>query len=129
MKRALAFAVVVLLGLPPAAQAQSDRALSERIAVRDDAGRDDAEVGIVAFTRKPESVIRPVAFVIGGGPGTSSAYLNLGALGPRRIAFDRAASERRVLADNGESWLAFTDLVFVDAPGTGQGRLIGNDPK
>ena len=73
--------------------------------------------------------IRPVAFVVGGGPGTSSAYLNLGALGPQRIAFEGAASTPRPLLANKESWLAFTDLVFVDPPGTGQGRLLRNDSK
>ena len=46
-------------------------------------------------------------FVIGGGPGTSSAYLNLGALGPWRIAFEGAASTLRPLTANDESWLAF----------------------
>ena len=41
----------------------------------------------------------------------------------------RAASEVRPLLPNDESWLAFTDLVFVDPPGTGQGRLVANDGK
>ncbi len=80
-------------------QAQPALPVTERIAVRDDSGRIDAETGIVAFTRLPApGSIRPVAFVIGGGPGTASAYLNLGALGPSRIAFEGAASELRPLA-------------------------------
>lgn len=98
--------------------------------MRDDSGRIDAEAGIVTFTRAPvPGSMRPIAFVIGGGPGTSSAYLNLGALGPQRIAFAGAASEPRPLLANDESWLAFTDLVFLDPPGTGQGRLVRNDAK
>lgn len=111
-------------------QAQPALPVTERIAVRDDNGRIDAETGIVAFTRSPApGSIRPVAFVIGGGPGTASAYLNLGALGPSRIAFEGAASELRPLLPNNESWLPFTDLVFVDPPGTGQGRLVRTDDK
>ena len=120
---------VLVCSLPALAQVAAERPVTERIAIRSDSGRVDSETGIVAFTRKSDVGARPVAFVIGGGPGTSSAYLNLGALGPLRIAFDGAASTLRPLTVNDESWLAFTDLVFVDPPGTGQGRVIGNDAK
>jgi carboxypeptidase C (cathepsin A) len=129
MRRAPAAALLALVVLVPQAQAQAEGPAVERIAIRNENGRIDAEAGIVAFTRKTNPGVRPVAFVIGGGPGTSSAYLNLGALGPSRIAFDGAASGRRPLTANGESWLAFTDLVFVDPPGTGQGRLVARDAK
>jgi carboxypeptidase C (cathepsin A) len=126
--RIAAIMAALLFALP--AKAQTDPAIAERIALRNAANRVDAEAGIVAFTRKPgDGSQRPVTFAIGGGPGTSSAYLNLGILGPKRIAFDGAASELRPLIDNAESWLPFTDLVFVDPPGVGQGRLIGNDAK
>lgn len=119
-----------LLALIAPAQAQTiERPVTERIALRNESGRIDAEAGIVAFTRKHATANRPVAFVIGGGPGTSSAYLNLGSLGPQRIAFEGAASNLRPLVANAESWLAFTDLVFIDPPGTGQGRVIGTDAK
>jgi carboxypeptidase C (cathepsin A) len=128
MKRAFAAAILAVLVPVLPVHAQSDPPLAERVAVRDDRSRIDAEAGIVAFTRKAVAGdVRPVAFVIGGGPGTSSAYLNLGALGPSRIALDGAASELRPLVANGETWLAFTDLVFVDPPGTGQGRLVRAD--
>lgn len=120
----------MIAALARPAQAQSDLPSTERVAVRDESNRIDAEAGVVVFTRKTSSGdVRPVTFVIGGGPGTSSAYLNLGALGPQRIAFDGAASALRPLAANTESWLAFTDLVFVDPPGTGQGRLVRTDAK
>jgi carboxypeptidase C (cathepsin A) len=128
MRRALAAVLLVsVLALP--ARATSDAPVTERVAVQDDNGRTDAEAGIVAFVRKSSSGIRPVTFVIGGGPGTSSAYLNLGALGPSRIALNGMASEMRPLVANQDSWLGFTDLVFVDPPGTGQGRLIRTDAK
>ena len=95
--------------------------------MRDGNGRIDAEAGIVAFLREGHDAARPVTFVIGGGPGTASAYLNLGALGPWRIPF--AVSGARTLSPNADTWLDFTDLVFVDPPGTGLGRLVANDAK
>ena len=130
MHRCAAVLLAMLAGSVPApAQVAAERPVTERIAIRNESGRVDAETGIVAFTRNAGTGIRPVAFVIGGGPGTSSAYLNLGALGPSRIAFEGAASTLRPLTGNDESWLAFTDLVFVDPPGTGQGRILGGDAK
>lgn len=125
-----AFAATLLasmLALP--GQAQSDAPATDRIAVKDDNGRTDAEAGIVAFVRKPSSGTRPVTFAIGGGPGTSTAYLNLGALGPSRIDLNGAASDLRPLVANDDTWLGLTDLVFVDPPGTGQGRLLRTDAK
>jgi carboxypeptidase C (cathepsin A) len=117
---------------PPQSIDLPDRSLTfrlnaEAIAVRDDDGRIDAEAGIVAYLRDGGGSARPVTFVIGGGPGTASAYLHLGALGPWRIPF--SLSGVRQLQPNAESWLDFTDLVFIDPPGTGLGRLVANDAK
>jgi carboxypeptidase C (cathepsin A) len=70
---------------------------------------------------------RPVTFVFNGGPGASSAYLHMGAVGPRRLDFPTDGSLPAMparLVDNEESWLAFTDLVFVDPVGTGFSRII-----
>jgi carboxypeptidase C (cathepsin A) len=70
---------------------------------------------------------RPVTFVFNGGPGASSAYLHMGAVGPRRLDFPTDGSLPAMparLVDNDESWLAFTDLVFVDPVGTGFSRII-----
>lgn len=70
---------------------------------------------------------RPVTFVFNGGPGASSAYLHMGAVGPRRLDFPTDGSLPAMparLVDNDESWLAFTDLVFVDPIGTGFSRII-----
>ena len=69
-------------------------------------------------SRKP----RPITFVFNGGPGAASAYLHVGALGPRRVVFNRDGSlppPPAQLSDNRESWLPFTDLVFIDPIGTG----------
>ncbi len=75
---------------------------------------------------------RPVTFVFNGGPGASSAYLHMGAVGPLRVAFPPDGTLPRLpprLVSNEESWLAFTDLVFVDPVGTGFSRIIEDDGK
>jgi carboxypeptidase C (cathepsin A) len=70
---------------------------------------------------------RPVTFVFNGGPGASSAYLHMGAVGPQRVAFPADGTLPQLpprLVSNEDSWLAFTDLVFVDPVGTGFSRVI-----
>jgi carboxypeptidase C (cathepsin A) len=82
-----------------------------------------AEVAYVAYVM-PGDARRPVTFVFNGGPGAASAYLNIGAIGPWRMSFDRVAvSTPPALLPNGETWLDFTDLVFIDPPSTGYSRL------
>jgi carboxypeptidase C (cathepsin A) len=96
--------------------------------------RDDepvAEMFHVAYLlADADAESRPITFVFNGGPGASSAYLHIGALGPRRVAFDeggRVPAPPVRLVDNQETWLAFTDLVFVDPVGTGFSRAIQKD--
>ncbi len=75
---------------------------------------------------------RPVSFVFNGGPGASSAYLHVGGLSPRRVLFkpDGNLEPPPVrLVNNPESWIAFTDLVFVDPVGTGFSRIIEPEKK
>ncbi|WP_051340742.1 S10 family peptidase [Azospirillum halopraeferens] len=73
---------------------------------------------------------RPVAFVFNGGPGAASAYLHMGALGPRIVRFADDGTLVRPPApvdDNPHTWLRFTDLVFIDPVGTGFSRGLGRD--
>ena len=75
---------------------------------------------------------RPVSFVFNGGPGASSAYLHVGGLSPRRVLFkpDGGLEPPPVrLVNNPESWIAFTDLVFVDPVGTGFSRIVEPEKK
>lgn len=71
---------------------------------------------------------RPVAFVFNGGPGSSSAWLHLGAFGPQRLVLGEAgltkpeAPYRTV--DNQYSLLDVADLVFIDPIGTGFSRAV-----
>lgn len=86
-----------------------------------------AEVFSVASVADDGGPDRPVTFVMNGGPGASSAYLHLGAVGPRRVAFAEDGTllpPPSRLVDNAESWLGFTDLVFVDPVGTGFSRVV-----
>ncbi|HLI10390.1 MAG TPA: peptidase S10 [Alphaproteobacteria bacterium] len=70
---------------------------------------------------------RPVTFAFNGGPGAASAYLHLGAIGPRRLVLDAdgtVPSPPARFADNPLTWLTFTDLVFIDPVGTGFSRGV-----
>jgi len=70
---------------------------------------------------------RPVTFLFNGGPGAASAFLHLGTAGPWRVAFGATGSilpPPAMVEDNPESWLAFTDLVFIDPVGTGLSRTV-----
>ena len=93
--------------------------------LRDGKGEVSAELFHVAYTLEPRAPDRPVTFVFNGGPGAASAFLNLGAMGPRVVAFSEAGGylpPPARLEDNPQTWLPFTDLVFVDPVGTGYSR-------
>ncbi|CAN7454414.1 hypothetical protein LJR164_002984 [Phenylobacterium sp. LjRoot164] len=79
----------------------------------------------VAKGAKPD---RPVVFVFNGGPGSSSVWLHMGMLGPRRIAMADPVKPPTVppfaLEDNPYSLLDVADLVFIDPIGTGYSRLL-----
>lgn len=73
---------------------------------------------------------RPITFAFNGGPGAAAAFLHLGALGPRIVPFRENGVEPVLpvkVVDNPDSWLAFTDLVFVDPVGTGYSRATGGE--
>lgn len=89
-----------------------------------------AEVFSIAYVKDPADAGRPLTFVFNGGPGAASAYLHVGAVGPQRIDFPPDGTAPAMpprLVRNDESWLAFTDLVFVDPVGTGFSRIIEPD--
>jgi carboxypeptidase C (cathepsin A) len=88
-----------------------------------------AEMFYVSYTLRgdQQQSARPLTFVFNGGPGASSVFLHLGAMGPKRAVFasdGAAAAPPHRLVDNEETWLRFTDLVFVDPIGTGFSRMI-----
>jgi len=114
-----------------AGRAIAFKATAAALPVRDaQSGETLAEIATLAFTRaaEPGGACRAVVFAFNGGPGAGSAWLNLGAVGPWRLALAGAVpSTPPHLIDNQESWIAFADLVFIDPPGTGFSRLPSND--
>src|ERR1700683_4900189 len=73
---------------------------------------------------------RPVTFLYNGGPGSSTVWLHMGAFGPRRVVTaddTHTPAAPYSVVNNEYSLLDVTDLVFVDAPGTGFSRLSGKD--
>ncbi|MEN3746411.1 peptidase S10 [Sphingomonas sp. HF-S3] len=112
------------------------------VPVRDPKGKVIGEVVYTAYTVPGAGPGRPVTFAFNGGPGASSVYLNYGAVGPKRVQFGAqgdAPSDAPIATDNPNSWLDFTDLVFIDPIGTGFSRSLvdeaetkkafyGNDP-
>jgi carboxypeptidase C (cathepsin A) len=85
---------------------------------------------VAYFKKDVPAASRPVTFIYNGGPGSSTMWLHMGAFGPRRIvtADDQHTSPAPYeLVDNTYSLLDASDLVFIDAPGTGFGRLFGKD--
>jgi carboxypeptidase C (cathepsin A) len=90
-----------------------------------------ADIATTAFLLEDtDPAKRPVTFAINGGPGAASAWLDLGSLGPWRLSSDRAMlspSASPVTIANADTWLDFTDLVFIDPPGTGYSRILTKD--
>lgn len=98
------------------------------ILLKDKEEKPIAEVFFCGYTVKKDGAKpRPLTFVFNGGPGAASAYLHLGALGPRRVLFSNNGEvppSPASVGDNAESWLSFTDLVFIDPVGTGLSRNL-----
>jgi len=85
---------------------------------------------VAYFKGDKEDPHRPITFLFNGGPGSSTVWLHMGAFGPKRVltlndSHGPAAPYRFV--DNEYSLLDSSDLVFIDAPGTGFGHLRGED--
>jgi len=97
-----------------------------KLPIRDTVGNTDALMFYVAYTADGvDTSQRPVTFAFNGGPGSASIWLHMGALGPRKVVlqpngFMPPAPYR--LEDNAQSILDKTDLVIVDAIGTGFSR-------
>lgn len=93
----------------------------------DEFGEQEAAVFFMAYTldREGDSSERPLMFSFNGGPGSSSVWLHLGALGPKRVELTEEGDlppPPYKLVDNPHTWLEETDLVFIDPVGTGYSR-------
>jgi carboxypeptidase C (cathepsin A) len=107
------------------------RAVSETIALTDAKGDKTASIFTIAYLTEPQTgQTRPVTFLFNGGPGAASVFLHLGAAGPRimePVPTGAVPNPPVRIVDNPSTWLAFTDLVFVDPVGTGFSRGEGKD--
>jgi len=85
---------------------------------------------IAYFKSDTKGAPRPLTFLFNGGPGSSSVWLHMGAFGPRRVVTlddSHTPAAPYTVMNNDYSLLDASDLVFVDAPGTGFSRLSGKD--
>ncbi len=109
------------------------RATTGYMVLLDEEGHHKANMFFIAYEKEGEDdpAHRPVTFAFNGGPGSSSVWLHLGALGPRRVRMDSLGMPLPPpysLEDNPYSWLDFTDLVFIDPVTTGYSRAaVGED--
>jgi carboxypeptidase C (cathepsin A) len=101
------------------------------IRLRDDKNVPQADVAFVAYQLDgADRLTRPVTFAFNGGPGMASGWLQVGAIGPWRVALQGASgvpSGSPAPIPNAETWLDFTDLVFIDPPGTGYSRILTSE--
>ena len=129
------------VALPPDASAKGtvvtpDDTLTYKVAVEQvplyeqAKGEKVAEIVVTSYTLdKVDAKKRPITYLFNGGPGASSAWLHFGGVGPKRLPFGNEGntpSDPPALVDNAETWLAFTDLVFIDPIGTGYSRSAGS---
>jgi carboxypeptidase C (cathepsin A) len=101
--------------------------------LKEENGKPKANVFFVSYSKDgADPANRPVTFSFNGGPGSSSVWLHLGLLGPRRVVMGddgHALPPPYKLADNPYSMLDLTDLVFIDPVTTGYSRAVpGEDP-
>ncbi len=98
--------------------------------IHDDSGKPIASMDYAAYTRDgfKDKSVRPLTFAYNGGPGSSSIWIHMGALGPRRVVTTDAGftpPPPYKLVDNTDSLLDKTDLVFIDPVGTGFSKPVG----
>jgi carboxypeptidase C (cathepsin A) len=103
-------------------------AVAGTIGLKDDKGRTTCSMFYTSFSADGVADVsrRPVTFFYNGGPGSSTVWLRMGSFAPKRVVSSEAQHTPPApyqLIDNGYSLLDKSDLVFVDAPGTGFSRL------
>jgi len=85
---------------------------------------------VAYFKKDAKAEDRPVTFFYNGGPGSSTVWLHMGSLGPKHVVTSgdtHLPAAPYTMVDNPNCLLDVSDLVFVDMPGTGFGRLVGKD--
>ena len=104
------------------------------LVLKKDDGKPRASIFFVAYTldSATDKARRPLTFSFNGGPGSSSVWLHMGALGPKRVnlpADGSAPVPPYQVVDNEQTCLKYTDLVFIDPVSTGFSRAApGESP-
>ncbi|HKJ31892.1 MAG TPA: hypothetical protein VKA34_08685 [Balneolales bacterium] len=106
------------------------KAIAGSIYLKNDKEDTTARMFYVAYMKDGVSNIsdRPVTFLYNGGPGSSTLWLHMGSFGPRRVIVADSSHTKPApyqLVNNQYSLLDVSDLVFIDAPGTGFSRIVG----
>src|SRR5476649_749535 len=85
---------------------------------------------VAYFKKGAPATGRPITFLYNGGPGSSTVWLHMGAFGPKRVVTaddTHTPAAPYQVVDNQSSLLDVSDLVFIDAPGTGFSRIAGKE--
>jgi len=112
-------------------QSVSYTATAGEIYLKDDQGEPEASIFSFAYVQDEvaDPAARPVTFLWNGGPGSSSVWLHMGSMGPKRVVVPSDARDDGAppypVEDNPLALLDLTDLVFVDPVGTGFSRALG----
>ncbi|WNV87686.1 S10 family serine carboxypeptidase-like protein [Umezawaea sp. Da 62-37] len=120
--------VLTVKGGKLAYTAKAGRLILRKEVIEDGSFQPQAEVFITSYTvDDADPGTRPVTFAFNGGPGSSSIWLHMGLLGPRRVLsgdVDDLVPPPYGLADNPDTLLAHSDLVFIDPVSTGYSRPV-----
>jgi len=100
--------------------------------IKDEKDTLKANLFFVAYTKdgEPDPAKRPILFAFNGGPGSSSVWLHMGALGPKLVLMTEEGNTLAPpyqYADNPNTWLDKADLVFIDPMMTGYTRPVGKN--
>lgn len=105
------------------------------LTIEDENGKPQANMFFVAYEKidPDKKTKRPITFAFNGGPGASAIWLHLGAMGPKIVPFPndgKSLPKHPTLEPNPQTWLDFTDMVFIDPVSSGFSRALpGIDPK
>ncbi len=102
------------------------------IPLKDEFDETEAEIFFTAYELEGtrDRAARPLTFVFNGGPGSSSIWLHMGAVGPYRVRMEKEGwmpPPPYTLEPNESTWLDQTDLVFIDPVGTGYSRAVNEE--
>ena len=107
------------------------QAIASETILKDDKGKPEAAIFSVSYIAETkDNKDRPVSFIYNGGPGSSSVWLHMGLLGPKRVVLPSDAKDDGAapfqMVENNQTLLDVTDIVFIDPVGTGFSRALGD---